>query len=374
MKFLVITHAPYKELNGGYYAYGPFVREMNIWFSLVGETRVVAPKVKFQVDSIDSKFLTTSKLSFTSIPSFDTLTLAGKLKAVFIIPLVFFKCIRAMMWADHIHLRCPGNLGLIGLVAQIFFPFKSKTVKYAGNWDDYPGEHLSYKIQKILSRNTFFSHNMRVLIYGQWNNFTRNCVSFFTASYTESEFSILPKKKRITDPVLKFLFAGTLDERKRPDLSIKAMHVLMSSGITSIQLDILGAGPYEERCKKLIAEYGLQEKVFFHGNVSPEDIKNYYSEAHFLVFLSRMEGWPKVVAEAMSWGCVPITTAVSCVPWMLDHQTRGRIVPQDANSVAVEIINIIKGEIDYDSLSTKALQWARQYTLEKFKKEISYYL
>ncbi len=374
MKFLVITHAPYKELNGEFYSYGPFVREMNIWFSLVGEIRVVAPRVKFEEDSIDSKFLTTNQLSFTSIPSFNTLTGIGKIKSAFIVPLIFFKCVKEMMWADHIHLRCPGNLGLIGLVAQIFFPFKSKTVKYAGNWDDYSGEHLSYKIQKFLSRNTFLSHNMRVLIYGQWNNFTRNCVSFFTASYTESEFAILPKKKRVTDPVLKFLFAGTLDERKRPDLSIEAVRILIASGITNIELDIVGIGPYRERCEKLITEYGLQEKVFLRGNVSQQEIKHYYSEAHFLVFISRMEGWPKVVAEAMSWGCVPITTAISCVPWMLHHQSRGRIVPQDASSVAIEISKIVKGEIDYEVLSTNAVQWSRQYTLEKFKSEIKTFL
>ena len=41
---------------------------------------------------------------------------------------------KAMKWADHIHLRCPGNIGLLGCIVQIAFPKKVKTVKYAGNW------------------------------------------------------------------------------------------------------------------------------------------------------------------------------------------------------------------------------------------------
>ena len=40
-----------------------------------------------------------------------------------------------MQDADHIHLRCPGNIGLLGCFSSNFISKKIKTAKYAGNWD-----------------------------------------------------------------------------------------------------------------------------------------------------------------------------------------------------------------------------------------------
>jgi hypothetical protein len=37
----------------------------------------------------------------------------------------------------------------------------------------------------------------------------------------------------------------------------------------------------------------------------------------------KSEGWPKAIAEGMFWGCIPVGTAVSCVPFMLDEGKRG---------------------------------------------------
>jgi hypothetical protein len=31
----------------------------------------------------------------------------------------------------------------------------------------------------------------------------------------------------------------------------------------------------------------------------------------------------KAIAEGMFWGCIPVGTAVSCVPFMLDEGKRG---------------------------------------------------
>jgi hypothetical protein len=48
-------------------------------------------------------------------------------------PKLLGKCTRRCD-CDHIHLRCPGNMGLIGCFIQMLFPSKTKTAKYAGNW------------------------------------------------------------------------------------------------------------------------------------------------------------------------------------------------------------------------------------------------
>ena len=102
-------------------------------------------------------------------------------------PFLCYTIFKAMKKADHIHLRCPGNMGLIGSLIQIFFPNTPKTAKYAGNWDPKSKQPLSYVIQKWLLSSTFLTRNIKVLVYGEWEHQSKNITSFFTASYREED-------------------------------------------------------------------------------------------------------------------------------------------------------------------------------------------
>jgi len=89
-----------------------------------------------------------------------------------------------------------------------------------------------------------------------------------------------------------------------------------------------------------------------------------------MVLPSQSEGWPKAVAEAMFWGCVPITTPVSCVPTMLGNGTRGKLLTMDIESDATEIIKLLQNEKKYQKMSHEALLWSQKYTFDCFEKEI----
>ena len=47
-----------------------------------------------------------------------------------------------------------------------------------------------------------------------------------------------------------------------------------------------------------------------------------------MILPSKSEGWPKAIAEGMFFGCIPIATPVSCVPWMLADGSRGILVSE----------------------------------------------
>ena len=92
--------------------------------------------------------------------------------------------------------------------------------------------------------------------------------------------------------------------------------------------------------------------------------------AHFLILPSRSEGWPKVVAEAMWWGAIPIVTPISCVPWMLDKGKRGVLLEGDPKRDATKVVEHLGNGPVLEEMSTAAVQWSRQYTLERFEQEI----
>jgi glycosyltransferase involved in cell wall biosynthesis len=368
MKFTIITHAIHKQECDKVYAYDPYVREMNVWFKFVTDVRIVAPVLNEKYSSIESNYIS-KNIIIDKIPSINALTLLNIIKSIIKSPLIFCKIFKSMLWADHIHLRCPGNIGLLGCFIQIFFPSKQKTVKYAGNWDPSSKQPFSYQLQKWMLSNTFLTRNCKVLVYGKWENQTKNIIPFFTASYQKKEIIPIPNKKLSSK--IRSIFVGAFSEGKQPMLSVKVIEKLRLENY-QIQLDMYGEGPEFKKIKAYVSQRNLEGSVFLHGNQSKEVVKEAYQKSHFLIFISKSEGWPKVVAEAMFWGCLPISSKVSCVAKMLGNGSRGTVIAPNANSD--QIVQILKRYIehedDYQQQVLNAKKWSQQYTLEKFEHEI----
>ena len=193
MRFVVITHAVHTSKAGKLYSYGPYVREMNLWTKHVSTIEIVAPASQEKINTIDIAYHKSTE--FTAIPNFNITTVKNIFKALFSIPTIMYVIYKAMNRADHIHLRCPGNVGLLGCVVQILFPNIPKTVKYAGNWDPKSKQPLSYKVQQWILRNTLLTKNVKVLVYGDWKETSKNIIPFFTASYSENEKKPIENKK-----------------------------------------------------------------------------------------------------------------------------------------------------------------------------------
>ena len=118
MKFLIITHVPHIKVNHEYFGYAPYVREMNIWLRYVDEVVVVAPLVSESLTPIHESYVTNSPIRFVKVPEFDFTSFRNQLKAIPRALVALVKIYQAMQQADHIHLRCPGNMGLLGVKAK----------------------------------------------------------------------------------------------------------------------------------------------------------------------------------------------------------------------------------------------------------------
>jgi len=365
MHLVVVTLAPTLTINNKLSAYAPYVKEMNLWFKYSDKITIVCPT------QYSKKLLKTSfkrqDIEIISIPFLIFNSFFKALTSFFKLPLLFWTIYKQMRKADHIHLRCPGNIGLIGSIVQICFPKKVKTAKYAGNWDPEAKQPLSYKLQKRLLQNTFLTKNMTVLVYGSWPNQSKNIKPFFTATYTENEKSELPLRD-FSSP-LKALFVGTMGANKRPFEAVKLIHMLRKEGI-DISLEMYGEGPVSQDIKWYRKENGIRDYIILKGNQPAEVVKQAYKEAHFMILPSKSEGWPKVVAEAMWWGCIPIVTPVSCVPWMLDNGQRGLLLDMDIKKDVSSFKYLIQNSKQLETISKKAQQWSQEYTLDHFEAEI----
>ena len=431
MRIAVFTNVEHKEREGNFYAYAPYIREMKLWLRHVEEVEVVAPvKTRGAGDEAmrrngeQGTGYEHSELAFTEVPSFNFLDLSSTVRSVFKIPFIILKILKVMRRADHLHLRCPGNIGLLACICQIFFPSKSKSAKYAGNWDPAAKQPWTYRFQKWLLSNTFFTKNMQVLVYGEWPGQSKNVVPFFTASFSEREKTEV-RKKTFSETFI-FLFVGNLVEGKRPLEVIKLVEKLnfklrggtdqeIRASYVPIKLELYGDGLERKKLETYVRENHLEQLISFKGNCPLAVLKEAYQKAHFVILLSKSEGWPKALAEGMFFGCIPIATPVSCVPWMLDFGRRGVLFtdplpdtfqksrqfecPDEHRDVSRtgfsetptsrrgrlevtesewsvndqwerndgKILSLLKNPEEMKRMSEEAKKWSQEYTLERFE-------
>lgn len=366
MTFLVITHVKHISKDDFFLAYSPYVFEMNIWIKYATECVIVAPLVEAEISPIETNYIH-KNIKFFKINNFNAIGISSKIDAFFKIPKNLIIIFKAMQKADHIHLRCPGNIGLLGCLVQIFFPNKPKTAKYAGNWDPKSKQPLSYRFQKWILSNTFFTKNMQVLVYGEWPRQTKNIKPFFTATYYEKDKKAVAERN--LGGKIKLMFAGALTKGKRPMYAIQMVEKLIQNGYDA-QLEIFGEGPERDSLQEYISYNKLETTIFLIGNQTKERLQEAYEYSHFMVLPSQSEGWPKVVAEAMFFGCLPVATDVSCVSDMLDNGDRGLLLTMKLEDDIYNIINLINTPEVYQNKIEKAVNWSRKYTTDYFEDEI----
>ncbi|MES2559931.1 MAG: glycosyltransferase [Bacteroidota bacterium] len=369
MTFLIVTHVAHTLDEGKYAAYGPYVREMNLWIQHTEKVIVIAPLNKHQqAGKIDLTY-NHPNISFLRVPAFELTSPIQILRSLCCIPYIFAVLVLGMIRANHIHLRCPGNLALLGCLVQLLFPWKKKTAKYAGNWDWNSTQPWSYRLQQRIMRNTFLTHNSQTLVYGRWPDRNKNILPFFTASYFDRDRIETTPRTITPDKPIKFIFAGVLTPGKRPMEGLKLVHALIQQHIR-LEIHFYGEGPLRENLTSYIQTHNLESVAYIHGNVNSDTLKMAYQSSHFLLLLSASEGWPKAIAEAMWWGCVPISTSVSCVPWMLHHEERGLLVPHINHPPLEAIVSLLNNPAKYAAMAQSGMEWARGYTLENFNAEI----
>ena len=136
------------------------------------------------------------------------------------------------------------------------------------------------------------------------------------------------------------------------------------------RLDLYGEGGKRNELENYIEDNQLSGSIKLHGNQKENVLVDAYKNSDFLLLPSQSEGWPKVVAEAMFWGVIPIASKVSCVPWMLEKGKRGVLL----ETILEEDIKIIKNLLLHlgglANMVKKAQEWSHQYSVDDFEREI----
>ncbi|MGB2088073.1 MAG: glycosyltransferase, partial [Psychroflexus salarius] len=155
-----------------------------------------------------------------------------------------------------------------------------------------------------------------------------------------------------------------------PQLALQLVNKLRQKGMDAV-IHFYGNGELKTSLNEDIQQLNAQDWAFVYGNQPKDVVKKALKYSHFLILPSQSEGWPKVVAEAMFWGCIPIVTPISCVPWMLGDGQRGILIDsQNIDQTLKQLLDFKETPESLEQLSSNAAKWSRNYTLDKFEDEI----
>ena len=151
------------------------------------------------------------------------------------------------------------------------------------------------------------------------------------------------------------LSLGRLVDTKGLTYLIEAMRT------TDCRLVLCGRGPEEKRLKKMIARYGLSDRIEIKGWVSEEEKAHLMGTCRFFVMPSLYESYGLAALEALSYGKPIVCTDVNGLPGNV--KDAGLYVkPKDSKGLA-DAINRLNADEDLrQDLSKKAIKVSREVT------------
>jgi len=350
--------------------WGPTVEEINYLATLFEEVHHIGC---LHSDPAPDSALpySSDKIKFIPVPPAGGNKLVDKFKILKVTPLYIKTIWEALNTADVVHLRCPANVPLIALLILMLRRKPGfRWAKYAGNWaagTDYP---FFFRFQRFLLDH--YLPKCVVTINGQWEHQKPHVISFINPCLSLSDVQAAvheTQAKEISSPI-QLLFAGALNERKGVGHLLRISDKLNQDNVPFI-LNVLGDGQQRKAYETWTKDHGLIEKVIFNGWIPKPELKHFYKNAHINILPSESEGWPKVLSEGMAYGVVPVASAVSSIPQILDQTKAGISIPPYDIDGFVEAIKMLKNKPEvWGRYSKNSLVAAPEFTYEHYLLEV----
>lgn len=172
------------------------------------------------------------------------------------------------------------------------------------------------------------------------------------------EFEV--SKKRLTICTI-----GRLQPQKSYHLLIEAVSML---NLDKIEFDlwIIGTGPLEHNLKKLASKYKISNNIAFLGfkkNPYP-----YLRSADIFVNTSTTEGFPLVIAEAVSLGKAIVATSVTGTTEILNNGNYGILTTHDPTDIYMALKGLILNAELRKEYETKAKKRSEMFDLNESMK------
>lgn len=338
MKLVIISHTEhYEQPDGTILGWGPTVREINHLLEIFEEIYHLAmiskenpPKSALQYKS--------KNIHFVPIPSVGGRTFKSKASIVLEAPTTIKIVNKILKKVDCFQFRAPTGIGIYLIPYLTLFSNKKGWYKYAGNWNQ-SNAPIGYSLQRL-----FLKYQKRkVTINGRWPNQPKHCLTFENPCLDNNNINdgIGVREYKKFETPFNFCFVGRIEEQKGVDLILDTLHKMPTHIKRNISVfRFLGNGKDLPQYKKRSMKISLN--TIFMGSCSNEEVFEVLKNSHFLLLPSKAsEGFPKVIAEALNYGCIPIVSNISSISQYIINRKNGFVI----ETLSLESLQSALGDI-----------------------------
>lgn len=199
----------------------------------------------------------------------------------------------------------------------------------------------------------------------KWQEINRNTVVIHNPLTIENEVGYNNKNSKKIGMVTRIDI-----NQKGLDILVKITKLLNPD----IQIFIAGSGIKSEEIKfnNLLIENKLEKQIILLGSLKGEGLVKFYSSLGLLLVTSRNEGFPLVVAEAMSFGTHIIGFDIPSMREVTAEGQFGTLIPFDNTELFAKNIEDLQNRFlskDFDLESEELVRYAGKLRVNKIIKE-----
>jgi glycosyltransferase involved in cell wall biosynthesis len=319
MKLLIISQTEHYFKDGRIVGWGPTVNEVNHLLKIFNEIYHIGVIYKDKVAPQSSIHYISKKIKFIGLKPSGGKSFFEKIDILFNAPQTLLKVHKILKKVDVFQFRSPVGIGTYLIPYLSIFNKKPGWFKYAGNWIE-KKPPLGYKIQRNFLKNF---QSRTVTINGRWDDDYAHLLSFENPCLDTNDRLVglnILNKKSYNNP-LTICFAGRFGESKGEDKIIESLKNFPNQRMFK-EVHFIGDGNNFPNLIKSSKKVNIPIK--FHGFVNREKVFKIFMSSDFILLPSKnSEGFPKVIAEASNFGCIPIVSNVSSIPQYIKNNYNG---------------------------------------------------
>ena len=144
--------------------------------------------------------------------------------------------------------------------------------------------------------------------------------------------------------------------------AFRAFHILTRT-FPAARLTVAGSGPERGALEQLASELGIIDAVTFTGRMENERIGALYHDADVMINPSLADNMPISILEALASGVPVVSTNVGGVPYLVEHDKTGFLVPpRDPHAMAEAVLALLNDEQKARRLSLAGAESVQCYT------------
>jgi L-malate glycosyltransferase len=204
--------------------------------------------------------------------------------------------------------------------------------------------------QKVLARKAYAESSLRIAVSQKLAMLLGDNFGYsfsYVPNATDTDY-FKPLSNRIPNKKYRLLNVANLNANKQHEMLLFCFQKIVKEN-PLVQLIIGGAGPEENRLRKLSSKLQLDAYVSFLGKLSRHEVLREMQKCDAFILSSKFETFGVVLIEAMACGKPVVTTQSGGPESIIINETYGILTKNSVESLSAGIVKMVNNKAYYNS-------------------------